>query len=77
MDGQQSIRVCVCQFIVFRHDKLTAKRSPVNSSTPPEQEAQAESTGEHQLSTHGSEDTMVSRSKYVDVSWIIHVAEVA
>ncbi|CAM2097508.1 unnamed protein product [Caretta caretta] len=40
-------------------------------------EEQAESMGEQQQSTHRSGDTTVSRSKYVDVSSIIHVAEVA
>ncbi|EMP31395.1 GRAM domain-containing protein 4 [Chelonia mydas] len=40
-----------------RSDKSTAERSPVNSSTPPGQEAQAESTGERQPSTYCNEDT--------------------
>ncbi|EMP28525.1 Cytidine and dCMP deaminase domain-containing protein 1 [Chelonia mydas] len=41
----------------YDYDKLTAKHSPVNSRTPPEREAQAESMGERQLSTYRSEDT--------------------
>ncbi|CAM2095941.1 unnamed protein product [Caretta caretta] len=32
--------------------------------------------GERQQSTHRSEDTMVTRSKYIDFSYAIHVAEV-
>ncbi|EMP36112.1 hypothetical protein UY3_06723 [Chelonia mydas] len=40
-----------------RCDKSTAERFPVNSSTPPGQEAQAKSTGECQPSTYRSEDT--------------------
>ncbi|EMP39030.1 hypothetical protein UY3_03749 [Chelonia mydas] len=44
-------------FLECRHDKSTTERSPVDSSTPPEREAQAESMGECQLSTHCSEDT--------------------
>ncbi|CAM2119976.1 unnamed protein product [Caretta caretta] len=40
-------------------------------------EAQAELTGERQQSTHRAEDTTVSRSKYVDFSYVIHVAKVA
>ncbi|XP_077666974.1 protein Abitram isoform X3 [Eretmochelys imbricata] len=39
-------------------DLSTAKHSPVDSGTPPRQEAQAESTGERQLSTFRSKDTM-------------------
>ncbi|EMP32600.1 Solute carrier family 13 member 1 [Chelonia mydas] len=38
-------------------DKSTPERSPVDSCTPALQEAQAESTGEWQQSTHGGEDT--------------------
>ncbi|EMP29314.1 Chondrolectin [Chelonia mydas] len=45
-------------------------------STPSEREVQAESKGERQLSTYHSEDTAVSRSKYVDFSYAIHGAEV-
>ncbi|EMP36802.1 hypothetical protein UY3_06013 [Chelonia mydas] len=60
-----------------RRDKSTPECSPVNSGTPPLREVQAESTGERQQSTHHSEDTVVSRSKYVDFSYVIHVAEVA
>ncbi|EMP35470.1 hypothetical protein UY3_07434 [Chelonia mydas] len=40
-----------------RRDKSTAERSPVDSGTPPEQEAYAESTGDCQQSTYRSEDT--------------------
>lgn len=40
----------------------TAERSPINSSTLPGREAQAESTGERQPLTYRSEDTMVNIS---------------
>ncbi|EMP29902.1 hypothetical protein UY3_13002 [Chelonia mydas] len=40
-----------------RRDKSTAEHSPVDSGTPPGQEAQAESTGKRQPSTFRSEDT--------------------
>uniref|UniRef100_A0A674IAF3 NF-kappa-B essential modulator NEMO CC2-LZ domain-containing protein n=1 Tax=Terrapene triunguis TaxID=2587831 RepID=A0A674IAF3_9SAUR len=46
---------------------------PVDSGTPPGREAQAESTGEHQPSTYCSEDTTVSRSKYIDFSYLLEV----
>ncbi|EMP32202.1 Striatin-3, partial [Chelonia mydas] len=46
-----------------RCHKLTAERSPIDSSTPPEQEAQAESMGERQQSTHCSEDTALPANK--------------
>ncbi|EMP32689.1 hypothetical protein UY3_10179 [Chelonia mydas] len=62
---------------LIRRDKSTPELSPVDSGTPPGREVQAESTGEHQQSTHRSEDTMVNRSKYVNFSYVIHVAEVA
>ncbi|EMP38078.1 Connector enhancer of kinase suppressor of ras 3 [Chelonia mydas] len=44
--------------VADRHDKLIPERSPVDSCTPPPREAQAESTGERQQSTHRGEDTM-------------------
>ncbi|EMP24528.1 hypothetical protein UY3_18453 [Chelonia mydas] len=49
------------RFIASRLDtiKSTTERSPVDSGTPPEQEAQADLMGECQLSTHLSEDTAV------------------
>ncbi|EMP42588.1 Thyroid adenoma-associated protein like protein [Chelonia mydas] len=56
-----------------KRDKSTAKRSPVDSRTPPGREAQAESTGEHQPLTYCSEDTAVNRSKYVDFSYVIPI----
>ncbi|CAM2105132.1 unnamed protein product [Caretta caretta] len=62
--------------LLERRDKSIPKRSLVDSGTPPGQEVQAESTGEHQQSTHRSEDTIVSRPKYIDFSCVIHVAEV-
>ncbi|EMP33101.1 Bone morphogenetic protein 4 [Chelonia mydas] len=56
-----------------RHDKSIAEHSPVDFGTPPERESQAALTGEHQQLTHRSEDTTVSRSKYIDFSYVIHV----
>ncbi|EMP35051.1 hypothetical protein UY3_07781 [Chelonia mydas] len=64
-------------FLKSRRNKSTPERSPVNSCTPARREAQAELTGERQRSTHCSEDSTVSQSKYVDFSYVIHVAEVA
>ncbi|CAM2116452.1 unnamed protein product [Caretta caretta] len=55
-----------------RHDKSTAEHY-VDFGTPAERESQAALTGEHQQLTHGSEDTTVSRSKYIDFSYVIHV----
>ncbi|EMP34194.1 Potassium voltage-gated channel subfamily KQT member 5 [Chelonia mydas] len=51
---------------VSRRDKSTPEHSAVDSCTPLAQEVQGESTGEQQQLTHRSEDTAVSRSKYVD-----------
>ncbi|EMP35490.1 hypothetical protein UY3_07454 [Chelonia mydas] len=53
-----------------RCNKSTAERSPIDSSTPPEREAEAELMGERQLSTYHSEDTTVSRSKFVNFSYV-------
>ncbi|EMP37664.1 hypothetical protein UY3_05124 [Chelonia mydas] len=74
---QRSIQQESIYCIYSRRNKLTPENSPVNSCTPPPQEAQAELTGERQQSTHHGEDTTVSRSKYVDFSYVIHVADVA
>ncbi|EMP35386.1 TBC1 domain family member 8B [Chelonia mydas] len=46
--------------------KLTPERSPIDSCTLPPQEAQVESTGKQQQSTHHDEDITVSRSKFFD-----------
>ncbi|CAM2111190.1 unnamed protein product [Caretta caretta] len=54
-----------------------SEHSPIGSCTPVLREAQAESTEERQQSTHCGGDTTVSRSKCVDFSYVIHVAEVA
>ncbi|EMP30768.1 hypothetical protein UY3_12104 [Chelonia mydas] len=51
------------------------KRSPVDFCTPAPREAQAELTWERQQSTHHSEGTTVSRSKYIDFSYVIHITE--
>ncbi|EMP38791.1 Proteoglycan 4 [Chelonia mydas] len=48
-------------FFKSRRDKLTPKRSPVDSCTPAPREAQAESMGERQQSTPRSEDTTGSQ----------------
>ncbi|EMP39274.1 DDB1- and CUL4-associated factor 13 [Chelonia mydas] len=55
----------------FRYNKSTTECSAVDSGTPPEREEPAESTGERQLSTYRSEDTVISRSEYVDFSYAI------
>ncbi|EMP35784.1 Melanocortin receptor 3 [Chelonia mydas] len=69
------------RFIVSNLDAINQhtppELSPIDSCTPAPREAQAESTGEQQESTHRGEDTTVSRSKYVEFSYVIHIAEVA
>ncbi|EMP28565.1 Transcription factor 7-like 1 [Chelonia mydas] len=48
-----------------RCDKSTPERSPVDSCTHPLREAQAESMGERQQSTHRGEDTTLFSKKGV------------
>ncbi|EMP24558.1 Calpain-2 catalytic subunit [Chelonia mydas] len=54
--------------------KRTQQESVSCQLTAVNQETQADSTGERQLSTYRLEDTAVSRSKHVDFSYAIHVA---
>ncbi|CAM2115740.1 unnamed protein product [Caretta caretta] len=75
--GQQSIQRGSIYCVYSRHDKSTPERSPIDSCSPVLRELQAESKGEQQQSTHRGGDTTVSRSKYVNFSYVIHVAEVA
>ncbi|EMP31678.1 hypothetical protein UY3_11180 [Chelonia mydas] len=91
IDGQRSSQRGSIYHVYYRCNKLTADRSSVDSGTPPstadrssvdsdtppQRKVQGESTGEHLLFTQRSKDTVVSRSKYVDFSYIIHVAEAA
>ncbi|EMP25446.1 Hormonally up-regulated neu tumor-associated kinase [Chelonia mydas] len=66
------------RFIMSSLDAIN-RPPPFDSGTPPEREAQAESTGEHELSTQRSEDTMVSRSKIhledLSQSVLLHMTE--
>ncbi|EMP40274.1 Protein HIRA [Chelonia mydas] len=45
--------------IWYRCNKSTAERSPIDSGTPPDRGAQAESTGERRLLTYRSEDATI------------------
>ncbi|EMP26153.1 hypothetical protein UY3_16787 [Chelonia mydas] len=64
INGQRSIQLGSIYRVYSRCNKSTAKRSPVESGTPLEREAQAESMGERQLSTHRSEDAARIDARY-------------
>ncbi|CAM4594760.1 unnamed protein product [Caretta caretta] len=63
--------------VLYRHDKSTTERSSVDSGTPPEQGAQAESTGERQRSIYHSEDTARDSGVYKQTAMrlALHVAD--